>query len=183
MTPEEAFRWALANREFVATVATVFLGGGGAARHYRRTGQIPLSTLPWRAFRRLAYTLRRRFFSVSRPRKQPFTLENTSIDDVRTRLGTESFQPAWPLSYKYEGEDLNARRYFFAPQAEYPHRQLHVRGFALDEGAVELIAHDEPAPEFHPKAHLKEVDMADATAWLQEAWQTPALDPRTFDRS
>lgn len=181
MQAEALLTWALENPERALTILTALAGTIGGARHYRRTGKLPLSTLPWRAYRRLFYTLRKRFFTVPRPRKPSFT-PREDLEAIRTRLGKESFEPGWPLSYRYHGEDLNARRYFYDPSRELPHRQLHIRGFQLDDGSVELIAHEEPAPKHHPRAHLKEVDMADTTAWLESAWASPALDPRTFDR-
>lgn len=180
MTPEDIARWLTAHPQLAITIATTLAGTGQAARHYRKTGTIPLSTLPWQAFRRLAYQLRRRFFQVPRPRKREFIL-NTSLDDVRNRLASESYQPAWILSYHYHGEDLNTRRYYQDPNREYPHRQIHVRGFQLQDDSIALIAHEEPAPEYHPRIHLQESDMQDATQWLQTQWESPALDPRTFE--
>jgi hypothetical protein len=180
VTPETAVAWLLEHRELAITLLTLLTGTAGSVRHYRRTGRLPLRTLPWRAYRRLFYTLRKRYFTVPRPTKEALQV-NTSIDDVRTRLGEESFEPGWPLSYRYHGEDLNARRYFYDPSRDLPHRQLHIRGFELDSGNVELLAHEEPAPKHHPRAHLEESDMHDATPWLESAWRSPALDPRTFD--
>jgi hypothetical protein len=182
VTLQRVLAWLLAHPDVVATLATALLGTGASVRHYRRTGNLPLRTLPWRAFRRLAYRLRRHLWTVPRPAKQGFVVQD-SVDAIRTRLGRESFEPGWPLSYHYHGEDLNARRYYLDPGAEYPHRQLHIRGFTLEDGAgVELLVHDEPAPKHHPRAHLREEDLADAREWLADAWPSPALDPRTFDR-
>lgn len=183
MTPNELLAWATRHPSFLFTILTALAGTGGAARHYRKHGTLPLSSLPWRAYRRLYYTLRRRFFTVPRPRKPTYTPQDVDVDTIRTRLGRESFESGWPLSYRYHGEDLNTRRYYLAPDADYPHRQIHIRGFQLESGDVELIAHDEPAPKHHPRAHLQESDMHDATEWLREAWESPALDPRTFDRA
>lgn len=183
MTPERLLTLAIENRELVITLVTLLAGGGGAVRHWRRTGRVPLRTLPWRTFRRLMYAFRRRFYTVERPRKRGIILESPGLEEIRRRLGQESFAPGWPLSYRYKGEDLNARRYFLDPRRDLPHRQLHVRGFELSDGSVELIAHEEPDPIRHPRAHLKEVDMTDATPWLEGAWETPALDPQTFDRA
>lgn len=178
--PADLLALAVEHRELVATVVTLLAGTGGTVRHYQRTGRLPLATLPWRAYRRLFYQARKRFFTVPRPRKPTYTPPE-SLEEIRTRLGGESYEPGWPLSYRYHGEDLNARRYFFDPEADNPHRQLHIRGFQLDTGDVELLAHEEPAPKHHPRAHLEERDMHDATQWLQDAW-TSSLDPRTFDR-
>ena len=183
MTPQDVLAWIVTHPELASTVVTAVAGVGAGARHYRRTGRVPLTTLPWRALRRLFYRVRKHVFTVRRPRTPTFVPSNTTLEDIRSRLGEDSYQPGWPLSYHYYGEDLNARRYYLAPTAEYPHRQLHVRGFELQDGSVELMAHDEPAPIHHPRAHLQEVDIHDATPWLESAWTSPALDPRTFDRS
>lgn len=181
MTPTDILQWLTQHPQLAITILTALAGSGQAARHYRRTGKIPLSTLPWRAFRRLAYNARKRFFTVPRPRKREFIVDST-LDDVRNRLASESYQPAWILSYKYHGEDLNTRRYYHDPDREYPHRQIHIRGFQLqNENAIALIAHEEPAPEYHPRVHLQDSDMADATRWLQAQWDSPALDPRTYE--
>jgi hypothetical protein len=182
VTPDHLLTWALENHELAITLLTLLTGTAGGVRHYRKTGRIPLSTLPWRAFRRLAFAFRRRYFTVKRPRKRGTIIESPGLEEIQTRLGKESFASGWPLSYRYRGEDLNARRYFLAPSRELPHRQLHIRGFELSDGSVELIAHEEPDPIRHPRAHLRESDMADATPWLQGAWESKALDPRTFDR-
>lgn len=176
----DVYNWLLAHPQLALTIFTALAGTGEAARRYRRTGQVPLSTLPWRAFRRLYYRLRKHFFTVRRPKKPTFTLDGSGLEAVRTRLGEDSYEPGWPLSYYYYGEDLNARRYYFQPDAEYPHRQIHIRGFELDDDSVELLAHDEPAPKHHPRAHLNEVDIHDATEWLEGQWRTQSIDPRTY---
>lgn len=176
----QAITWAAAHPELATALTTAVAGSGRAAQQFHRTGKIPLATLPWRALRRLAYAARKRFFTIPRPRKKPFVVDE-ELSSIRDRLATESFEPAWALSYRYHGEDLNARRYYFDSEADYPHRQIHVRGFELERGAVELQAHDEPAPKHHPKAHLQEVAMRDATDWIGEAWERPSLDPRTFE--
>ena len=182
MTPTGLLDWALAHAELAMTVGTMLGGVLGAGQHYRRTGRVPLSALPWRAFRRLFYVARRHLFTVRRPDQTPVVLEDTTIEDVRTRLGRESFTLGFPLSYHYYGEDVNASRYYYDPTAEYPHRRMHARGFRAGS-TVQVLTHDEPDPWHHPFAHIKEVDVHDATTWFREAWRSPALDPRTFDRS
>lgn len=162
-----------------ALIALATASSGTAVR-YRQTGKIPLSALPWRALRRLAYQLRRRWYTVERPDTNHIVVEQ-SLDDVHDRLATASFNPGWPLSFRYHGEDLNTRRYYYDPTRTHPHRQLHIRGFETAEG-VDLVAHEEPAPEHHPRAHLKELDIHDATAWLDEAWSTGELTPTEFQR-
>ncbi|NHN40550.1 hypothetical protein G9C85_02715 [Halorubellus sp. JP-L1] len=180
MTPADVLIWLLAHPDLTATVATALAGSAGAARHYRKTGRVPLSSLPWRALRRLGYHLRRRFFSTPKPPIDALGAIQGNLEDVRVALGQQSYEPGWLLSYHYKGEDLNARRYFYDPSLEYPHRQLHIRGW--DRGDhVAIDAHEEPAPLQHPRAHLREVDMQDATAWVTDAYDAGnGLDPRGF---
>jgi len=134
--------------------------------------------LPFRAIRRVFYIARRRFFTVNKPKKDGYTVCE-SVESVRERLGKDSYEPAWPYSYRYMGEDMNCRRYFLDPEKEYPHRQIHIRGFEVDDG-VQLLAHEEPAPKHHPKIHLSDSDMENAVPWLKEMWDNPSLDPRSF---
>jgi hypothetical protein len=170
----------LLDSQLIQAAIALLAGSTTAIHRYRKTGRIPLATLPWRALRRTIYALRRRFFSVERPDRDPAVID-TSLDDVHDRLAEASYNPGWPLSYHYYGEDLNARRYYYDPTRPHPHRQLHIRGFETGDG-VELVAHEEPAPEHHPRAHLKEVDMHDATQWLKDVWDAKHLDPRAFER-
>jgi hypothetical protein len=183
MTPEDLLRttlaWLASHPDLAVALATGLSGSAGAVRYYRRTGSLPLAQLPWRVFRRIVYALRRRFFSAGAP---PSTaLVDADIEAVTERLGRQSYEPAWPLSYHYRGEDLNARRYLFDPEREHPHRQLHIRGFAQSDGTTELYAHEEPSALHHPRAHLRERDMHDATDWVGKRYDTPnGLDPRGF---
>jgi len=171
---------ALAQSPLGKAVLALIGAVSGTAVQYRKTGQIPLSGLPWRALRRLLYAARRRWFTVPRPDTDAVVVEE-SLEEVRATLAEASYNPGWPLSYKYYGEDLNARRYFFDPTRAHPHRQLHIRGFETPDG-VELVAHEEPAPEHHPRAHLKELDMHPATTWVGETWESKNLDPRNSPR-
>ncbi len=172
---------ALAQSPLGKALLSLVAAVSGTAVQYRRTGRVPLAGLPWRAFRRVLYAVRRRWFSVERPDRDP-TAVDEPLDDVRNALAEASYNPGWPLSYRYYGEDLNARRYVYDPTRPHPHRQLHIRGFETADGTVELIAHEEPAPEHHPRAHLKEIDMHDASDWLADVWDAKTLDPRGFDR-
>lgn len=172
---------ALADSQLVQALAALLAGLAGTAHRYRKTGRIPLATLPWRAIRRTLYAARRRWFTVPRPDTDVFVVD-TPLDDVQDALAASSYNPGWPLSYRYYGEDLNTRRYFYDSTRPHPHRQLHIRGFETADGAVELVAHEEPAPEHHPRAHLTEVDMHDATQWLEDVWDAKNLDPRGFER-
>ncbi len=179
MTIEELL--ALAQSPLGKAILTLVGALSGTAVQYRRTGTVPLADVPWRAFRRILYAIRRRWFTVDRP-NNAVTSINASITEIRDRLAEQSYNPGWPLSYRYYGEDLNARRYFYDPTRPHPHRQLHIRGFETADGAVELTAHEEPAPEHHPRAHLKELDMHDATDWVDDTWESKNLDPRGFQR-
>ena len=171
---------AVVNSPLGQTLIALVAAVAGTAPRYRKTGQVPLSTLPWRAIRQLVYQFRRRFFSVERPDTQPFVVD-ASLDDVQELLAEQSYNPGWMLSYRYYGEDLNTRRYFYDPTRPHPHRQMHIRGFETSDG-VELIAHEEPAPEHHPRAHLKEVDIHPATEWVDRNWTDRNLDPRGYQR-
>lgn len=180
MTPDQLLAFATSDlgQALVAFATTL----AGTAVQYRRTGRIPLAGLPWRALRRTLYAVRRRWFTVPRPDTTQITVTETSLDDIHDRLAAASFNPGWPLSYHYYGEDLNTRRYYYDPTRPYPHRQLHIRGFETTDDTVELVAHEEPAPEHHPRAHLKEVDRHDATSWLETAWADGEFNPQRFQR-
>ena len=171
--------WLTSHPEFAVTVATGVTALGGTIRLYQQTGEMPLTQLPWRVIRRLVYTFRRRLFTVDAPPRT--TLVFDDIATVTERLGRQSYESAWPLSYHYKGEDLNTRRYLFNPDREYPHRQLHIRGFERADGRTALYAHEEPSALHHPKAHLREEDMHDATDWVGERYDNGnGLDPRGF---
>jgi len=182
LTLKTVLAWLLAHPDLAVTIATALAGGAGAARHYRKTGQLPLRTLPWRALRRIGYQLRKRYFTTPKPTDDRMGVIQGDLDEVRNALGAQSYEPGWPLSYHYKGEDLNARRYYYDPDREYPHRQLHIRGWTAGDETVDVDAHDEPSPLQHPRAHLREVDMADATAWVTDSYDTGnGLDPRGFN--
>lgn len=158
------------NAELIAAAVSLLVGSVAAYRRYRRTGELSLSRLPWRAIRRLLYEGRKLWFTVEKPDAESFTADR-SLDEIETILGDKSYNPRWPLSYHYYGEDYNARMYYLDPSREYPHRQVHVRGFENEGGTVELMCHEEPAPEHHPKAHLREDDMQAANRWVAETLQ------------
>lgn len=154
------------DQQTIAAGVSLLTGLLTVYRRYQRTGQIKLSTLPWRAFRRLSFEARKSFFTVEKPDGPSFTVD-MSLDTVKAILGDNSYAPEFPLSYNYHGEDYNARHYYYDPGKRYPHRQIHVRGFEQEDG-VELMCHEEPAPEYHPKQHLAEDDMSDASGWVEE---------------
>ena len=172
--------------DLLTAVVPVLVGLVAAARHYRRTGRLPLTRLPLRALRRLVYTARAEFFTNGRPSSLVTVAEPP--ETVSTALGMASYELEWPLSYHYHGEDINARRYFYDPTHEYPHRQLHIRGFVENDGTVSLYAHEEPSAVQHPRAHISDSDMADATEWAADAYRAfrkgdaDALDPRNYTR-
>lgn len=180
----EVALWVLSNPEVAAALVTTLAGAGGAARHYRRTGTVPLRTLPWRALRVLIYRLRRHLFTTSAPAADDLVTVDESLETVATRIGRQSYELQWPLSFHYRGEDLNARRYYYDPSREYPHRQLHIRGWERDDGSVDLYAHEEASAIHHPRRHLSGHDMAPATTWVGERYgNANGLDPRGFDIS
>lgn len=133
--------------------------------------------IPWRFVRRTGYEMREHFFAREKP-DSPSVMVAHSVQEVSGRLGVEFLNPKWPLSYHYYGEDYNARRYFYDESKEYPHRQLHIRGFEKENGKLELIAHTEPAPEHHPKIHLsnEEVNWEKGTFGLKKLLQNAGLD-------
>lgn len=121
--------------------------------------------------------MREHLFAREKP-DSPSVMVAHSVQEVSGRLGVEFLNPKWPLSYHYYGEDYNARRYFYDESKEYPHRQLHIRGFEKENGKLELIAHTEPAPEHHPKIHLsnEEVNWEKGTFGLKKLLQNAGLD-------
>lgn len=169
--------WVLAHPELAIAIALVLLGGGDALREYRRTGRFPYRSLPWRAIRRVAYAARVRWFQYPKPDARTETVP-IPIDDIRERLGRQGYEPAWLLSLHYSGEDLNCRRYVLDRDKEYPHRQIHIRGWDHD-GETELYAHEEPSALHHPRVHLKSTDLTDCSTWVSAGIRHAAdrLDP------
>lgn len=183
MTPEGAVRevltWLLAHPDLAMALLAVLGGGAPALHRYRRTGQVPLGALPWRAIRRLVYAIRRTHGRYPKPTDRIRTVDLEPAT-VRERLGRQSYELEWPLSYHYASEDINARRYLLDESREYPHRQLHIR--AWDRGdRTEIYAHEEPSAIHHPRAHIRSTDMTDATAWVVDRIDNAnGLDPRGF---
>lgn len=121
-----------------------------------------LVNLPWRAFRGSLYLLRKVYFSVPRPDLRgllvgnPSGVEQPLVDRIRAVLGDHYFGPNhW--SYHYKGEILNLRRVVHdetrVDGLEY--FQDHIRGFP-HPGGLELVAHFEPDPVEHSRAHLSD---------------------------
>ena len=171
----------------VAALIAALVALVGTARHYRRTGRLPLTRLPWRSLRRLGYAARREWFTNGRPT----TLVDLGddLETARERFAEAGFMPEWPLSYHYHGEDANLARYYYDATREFPHRQFHVRLF-VEDGTAHVYAHEEPSALHHPQAHLAENDMSDATEWAATAYEQAggdgtvggltALDPRLW---
>jgi hypothetical protein len=179
-----AVEWAVSHPELAASIGTLLTGGAEAARRYRRSGSLPsaLAQLPWKAIRRLGYAARRHLGSYPKPSAEALATINANLATVEQRLGTQSYEPGWPFSYHYEGEDLNARRYYYDGEREYPHRQLHIRGWEMD-GAVAIDAHEEPSTIQHTRVHIQSTDMHDATEWAAQRLEdgnANGLDPRGF---
>lgn len=176
-----ALAWALAHPDVTTALLALVTGSAHTARTYRRTGRLPLSALPWRAFRRLAFAIRRRWFTYPKPSESALGTIDARFPGFTVALARQSYEPAWPFSFYYKGEDLNARRYVLDESREYPHRQVHIR--AWDEGDhVEIEAHEEPSALHHPRKHLQSTDMHDATDWVAERYSNGnGLDPRGFE--
>jgi len=170
------------SNDLLTALVPVVVGLVAAARHYRRTGRLPLTRLPWRALRRAFYAARRELFTNGRP--SHLVALDVPLETARTRFAENGYVPEWPLSYHYHGEDANLCRYYHDATRDYPHRQLHVRLF-VEDGTTQVYAHEEPSALLHPKAHLSDSDMSGATEWAAQAWRDAesdagALDPRLW---
>lgn len=163
--------------EFAAAVVAVVVGLVGAIRNYRRSGSLSVYDLPVRSIRRLVYEFRKAFFTENRPPTR--VNSGVPVSLVRQILAEASYEPEWPLSFHYHGEDLNARRYYYDEAHEYPHRQLHVRAFVNEAGAADIYAHDEPSAIHHPAAHLRDNGMLDVSHAVVAALK-PASAGDTF---
>lgn len=186
MQPQTILRelaiWAASNPELATALATLVTGLLEAGRRYRKAGRLPLSGLPWRAVRRLFFEVRKRWFWTSKPLHNRLRTVDMTLAEFRDRVARQSYEPEWPLSYRYRGEDCNARRYFYDASREHPHRQLHIRAWERDDGRTDVHAHEEPSALHHPKAHLRERDMTSATSWVaSRARNGNGLDPRGFE--
>lgn len=161
------------NPEIVALVIAVAAGIAESIRQYRKTGRFRLTSLPLRAMKRLIYELRRIFFTHPQKIGKQLPVDRT-VEQIRIMIGKQGYEPEWPLSYAYRGEDLNARRYYFKENAKYPHRQIHVRAWDRDEKTT-VYAHDEPSPIHHPVAHLQSGNSIDVTRWVVD--NMGSIDP------
>lgn len=167
----------------LAALVPVLVGLVGVARHYLRTGRLPLTRLPWRSLRRVVYAARADYFTHGRP--STLVDLGDDLDTARTRFAECGFVPEWPLSYHYHGEDANLCRYYYDATREFPHRQFHVRLF-VENGTAHVYAHEEPSALHHPRAHLSDSDMSDGTGWAAGQYERvaegdlDALDPRLW---
>ncbi len=172
------------NTALVTAIVAFVTAAAGTIRYYKRTGTVPIRKLPWRAFRKLFYTLRVEFATKGHP-ADTIKLEGT-LEEVKNEFAKNSYEPEWPLSYHYHGEDANLRRYYYDPSAEHPHRQMHTRLFVDENGVVSEYSHDEPSAVHHPIAHIRSKHMKDATEWIAEAYskeggRSLTLDPQHFE--
>lgn len=183
-TIDAALQWLLSHPDTGITLVVVLLGGGEALRQYRRTGRFPFQDLPWRAIRRLVYTVRRRVGRYPKPDAADLYSVGVNFETFRERVATQSYELEWPLSYHYKGEDLNARRYHYVPDRDYPHRQIHIRAWKTGDGQVQINAHEEPSVIQHPKAHMLSRDLTDCSRWVATNVRGTGngLDPRAFER-
>jgi len=150
--------------ELVGVVVAVMGGLVETVRQYRKTGRFRLVSLPLRALKRLIYEVRRVAFTVPSKRDEQVAVD-VSLSELKEIVGTQSYELEWPLSFAYHGEDMNARRYYYESDYEYPHRQVHIRAFQ-DGEEVRINAHEAPAPIQHPVAHWKSNNVTECTEWV-----------------
>lgn len=135
--------------------------------------RINLKFLPWTRLKRAYYSIRSRWFSKPRPRRDHFHTE-ADVDTVRRELASVfpldpealewasrewglGFTNGWEFSFHKRGEDLNMRMPLYIPD-EYEYYQLHVRGYEQPDGSTELDMHLELEPSEHPEGHLNGVN-------------------------
>ncbi|QPL12254.1 hypothetical protein HrrHc1_165 [Halorubrum phage Hardycor1] len=170
----------------VAAIA-LLVGLGRVALKYRRTGEVGFSDLPFRAKVRLIRAIRVEYFTKGTPStRSPVGEDNDAVTDL---LAEHGYIPRWPLSYHYHGEVSNLVRYYYDPDRDLPHRQVHVRLFDREDGedGVDVYAHEEPFAVLHPVAHVESEDMTDVTAQVVDAYRVARdagdesiLDPRLW---
>lgn len=162
--------------ELTQVVVVLFTGLASAYRYYRKTGKLPLGKIPFTAIRKLLYTARVVFFTFDGP---PSTKDvDANLSTFETALGVQSYTIDWPFSFHYKGEDMNAARYYYDPEAKYPHRQVHIRAWNEKDG-VKAYAHDEPSALHHISAHIRGVDKHNVTKWVVQNWDSEGgLNPK-----
>lgn len=115
----------------------------------RHIHQAPLANL-----RRSIWWVRKTFFTKPRRDTAAFHVDVTKPEVVRL-FGRRHFEPGWELSYNYLGEILNLRRVEYDDDGLYDWWQVHIRGYPLADGGIELTAHFETDPSEHPDAHVR----------------------------
>jgi hypothetical protein len=131
----------------------------GAAGHYRKTGNLPLGRVPFRAIRDVFGELREEWFGRPRPKGVPAIYTDADPETVDTTLRNAHFEDT-DFSYDYGGQVYDRRR----PSGTMQHpedgrevpTELHVRAFNTADGGTLLLAHDEANRYEAPGAHLRE---------------------------
>jgi len=166
--------------ELIGIVVALLTGLAEVVRQYQNTGRFRLVSLPFRSFKRLIYYLRTHV--LRRPQKptgdEIEPLPGYTLDEAKELFAEQSYEPEWPLSYAYKGEDANLRRYYYDESFEHPHRQMHIRLWNDGDG-LEQHTHEEPSGIHHPKAHLSAGNQLNATPWLKK--NPTDADPEGFD--
>lgn len=175
----------------VALVLAALLATLAGLGYRRYKGEkVTFGDLPFRLKIRLIYAIRAEYFNAG-VAPETTTLD-ASIDEATALLGEHGYMPKWPLSYHYRDEDENMIRYYYDNKRDLPHRQVHVRLFADDEGRAKVYAHEEPSGLHHPREHLASENLENVTEWVVRQYRTArddddggALDPRLWaaDRS
>lgn len=157
------------NPELIAAGIALLIALADAARRYKDADDIPLYALPFAEIRALADALRHHFFTIDRPDHPTITVKDMDLEELRTTLAKQGVKPGHIFSYVYEGEDYNGIFYYKDPDRKYPHRQIHIRGFQMDNG-IELMCHEEPCWYHHPRVHIKSSDMehSEANEWARQ---------------
>jgi len=138
------------------------LGAGllGAAGHYRKTGNLPLGRVPFRAIRDVFGELREEWFGRPRPKGVPAIYTKVDPEMVDAALRDAHFEDT-DFSYDYSGQVYDRRRPSGVMQHPEDGREvpteLHVRAFNTADGGTLLLAHDEANRYEAPGAHLREM--------------------------
>lgn len=152
----------------VGVVAALLLAiAVGAYRSYRQNGELTIVNLPWGLIRRTVLTIRRMYFSHSKP--DDVERINISKQQFVSMLVADYFEDNWYLSYHYKGEDANLRK----PngKTKLGNRQRHIRVWAVDSSTCEFEAHDEMSPLQHPKLHLQGKNKRDSVRDVIERYE------------
>jgi len=121
------------------------------------------SILPWRLIRRVVLYARRYYFSIAKPTGVPMiALEGVTISDLTNVLEGAHFEDGWELSYREQGEALNARRpsgTAAVKDVKHLQQQEHVRVWKT-EGGLELHPHREVSPlSRRPDFHVRDIGL------------------------